>query len=311
MAIPTITGISPVSGSTKGGNVVQIQGTNFRLPPPPPAGGYLGGPAQVTVSVKFEGVECPWAEAASDSLILCRVPQWEGPDNPIPVALDVRVANLDDLGAEIPTENTTSPGAYTISRGTIATKCFLMRVCEEVILKFRRHLLENTHMTMSRDFDSDPVDLARKLAELPVVYLIGPNTPLNRFHSINQEPCQEHPTELNEYLRKAPPVTTDLDWSVRIFANNMHHLLGLQQAFLLLFRDVVEVVIDGGSYQMMMPFGQYPTITTVPNQSDIFSLRGAFVIKGVHIDEESGTIIERGYDIIANDGEPILDIQAL
>ena len=78
-----------------------------------------------------------------------------------------------------------------------------------------------------------------------------------------------------------------------------------------MFLDVTKLTIDGGDYDMMIPFNQHPTITTVPNQSDIYSVRAAIVIKGVHIDEELGTMIERGYDIYENDGEPILDIQAL
>lgn len=297
MAIPTITSISPTSGLTKGGNILQINGTNFRIAPLPPAVGYLGGDAQQTVSVLFEGVRAEWAEAASDTLILTRVPQWAGAYDALPLDLDVRVANLDDSGVEIPTENATLADAYTIDRTKLTTESVLQKVCREAVSVFRRHLLQNTHITMSRDFDETIATLERKVAEAPVVYLIGPNSPTNRLRSCNHLDPRDDPANPGMFVRNEVPITVDLNFEIRIYAVGSQHTISLQQALILMFRDVTSLIVGDQIPEFRMPFNRYPTITNVPNQSDLYSIRSGMSIKGVHLDEESGTIIERGWDV--------------
>jgi len=310
MAVPTISSISPNSGRTSGRNIVKIVGTNFRVAPAPPPTGYLGGEAQQTVSVKFEGVRSEWAEAASSTLALARVPAWAGAYTNIPLTLDVRLANLDNAGAEIVGENVTKVDAYTILRPSLVEESTIQKVCREVIAVFRRHLLENTHITMSRDFDDDPASLQRVLAEVPVVYLVGPATPPNRLRHLHQiEPVETVPTE---FIRNEAPVAVDLNFQIRAFAQGMDHMLSLQQELILLFRDAPYLNVAGQiPLEFRMPFSGYPTTITIPGLSDLYSIYAQMTIFGVQLDSASGTIIERGWEIFYNDGEPILDIQPI
>lgn len=310
MAVPTISTLDPAGGSTRGRNIVEIVGTNFRIAPAPPADGYVGGDAQQTVKVWFEGQAAEWSEAASDTLLLTRVPEWGGGYDALPQTLDVRVANLDDAGAEIAGENVTAADAYTIARPGLAVESRLQRACGEVILLFRRHLLENTHGTMSRDFDDDPADLERKIATLPVIYLIGPNTPLNRLSSFNIDGGIVDPSDPLRFVRYAIPTVVDLSWEVRIYAKSLRHLLSLNQAYLNFFRDITEFVFDGDGYDFRIPFNRYPTIVNVPNQSDLYSIRSAFYVGGLHIYDDDRTMIERGWRVEYNNGEPVVEVQS-
>lgn len=310
MGIPTITSISPTTGLTKGGNVVQIVGTNFRIPPPPPADGYLGGDAQRTVRVLFEGVAAD-AQAASDTLIIATVPEWAGAFNIMPLSLDVSVANLDDAGVEIPGEVVVSSDLYTISRPSIAKKSVLKSVTAVLVDIFRRHLLENSHVTMSRDFDEDPSTIERVMADLPVVYLVGPNTPVDRLRSVNQLSPEALPGDSTYYFRKEVPITTTLVFDIRIYSQGMQHTTALQTELMMLFRDVPYLPYGDERYWLMMPFNRYPAISNVPNQSDLYSVRAGCEIRGVHLDSYSDTIIDIGRQIIDNDGEPIVETQAI
>jgi hypothetical protein len=309
MPIPTITSITPNTGRTSGGNVVRIIGANFRLPPVPPATGYLGGAAQQTVAVKFEGVRAPWAEAASATLALARVPEWAGDYVAIPMPLDVRLANLADDGSEIPTEFVLKLDAYTISRPSLVEEGVLQKVIRVLISVFRRHLLENTSVVTSRDFDDDPTSLQRALAELPVVHLIGPSTQRNNLRQIHR--VEEAVYAGDEYQRSDAPMAVDVSFQLRAYTQGIQHMLALQQALVMLFRDVSYLSAAGQTLEFRMPFTGYPTSVTVPNMSDIYSIFAQILINGVQLDYESASIVERGWKITANDGMPILDTQKI
>jgi hypothetical protein len=311
MAVPTIATVDPTSGLTTGGNVVQITGTGFRLPPSPPATGPVGGVAQQTVSVMFEGTRAVWAEAASSTLLLTRVPRWDGAWDILPAALDVRVANLDDAGAEIAGENVTAGDAYTIGRPGLAAESFLQSVSGEVLKIFKRHLLENSFITTSRDFDNNPADLERAIAEAPVIYLMGPTTPVNRLFSANQVDAQEQVGDPLRYERQKPSVTTDVNFDIRVFAQGERHIIGLHQELMHLFDDVPYLTIGDYRYDFRMPFARFPVSVNVPNHSDLYSVRAGCSVIGVHIDRVSGTIVERGWTLEDNDGEPVVEIQSM
>jgi len=320
MAVPTVTSVEPNSGSTRGRNVVRIIGSNFRPPNPVPAIGYVGSAQQKTVSVKFEGVESEWAYYASDGLILARVPAWTGSYKvTFPYALDVRVANLDDSEVEIPGESATLADGYSINRPSLQEESYLQRVIRELINIYRIHVLENTHHTTSRDFSGDPSSTETLKASTPLVQLVGPRMPLNRFDSINYEEPEEDPLGgADGMMRRMKPVTCDLLFEIRAFALLDRHLTGLVQAILLMHRDVlfVKVLVDPNDpskgtkdYNLDLVWDGYPELETEPNISDLLSASMTCKIRGVHIDEESGTIVERGWRITQNDGDPVLESQ--
>jgi len=321
MAVPTVTGVNPASGSTRGKNVIRIEGTNFRLPDPPPLTGEVQSEQQKTVSVQFEGEESEWAYSASDSLILARVPTWNGPyDITFPAQLDVRVANLDNSGVEIPGENATLADAYSINRPSLQNESYLQRVVREVIRLFRRHVLENTHHTTSRDFSLSPATQETLRAEGPLVQLGGPSLVLNRFHTIERETVEEDPLGgVDGRMRRKPPVTVDMNFLTTVWANNIYHLEGLVQALLLFQRDIklVKVPRDPTNpaagtkdYEFRMSWDSYPDINSDPTTDDLMYAAATFFVRGVHIDEDIGTIVERGWIITQNNGDPVLQVQS-
>ncbi len=322
MTIPAITNINPSSGLTRGDNIVHITGSGFRVPPAPPATGYLGGEQPKTVSVKFEGQESAWAYSASDTLILARVPEYRGPHSGItfPLALDVRVANLDDEEVEIPGENFTLQDAYAVGQPGLAEESYLQRVIRAFVHLFRRHVHDKVFVTVSRDAARQPLDDERLQAEAPALYLKGPTAPINRFYGVNrEEEVEEGPT--GWYLKRFP-CTHDLEFTLTIIATSSAHLYGLLQSCILLFRDITEVrVLDDAEDDLVNPTGSYkdyeiempwpfaPDVDDSPNASDLFKATAGVVIRGVHIDYEAGTIIERGWKITENDGLPTTDMQ--
>lgn len=321
MAVPTITSVTPSSGSTRGQNVVRIAGTNFRLPPAPPPTGPVLSEQQKTVSVKFEGAESPWAYSASSSLILAKVPIWEGPyDITFPAGLDVRVANLDDAGVEIPGENATLADGYHIARPDLAAQSYLQRTVREVIRLYRRHVLQNTHHTTSRDFSLTPAQQKTLRASGPMVQLMGPRLPINRFYGLNREEPEQDPLGgVDAMMRRKPPVTCNVEFTVAAWANSPYHLQGLVQAILLFHRDIkfVKVAVDPSDpskgtkdYEFEMPWDGYPDVTSDPATDDLMYAAMTSVVRGVHLDEDLGTIVERGWIITQNGGDPTVQVQA-
>lgn len=319
MAVPTITTVTPAAGRSTGTNLIEIAGTNFRLPPPPPAVGYLGGAQPRTVRVQFAGVDSDWAYAANATLILARVPAWAGAyDLAWPFAVDVRVANLDDAGVEIPGEATVKVDGYDYQQPALAAEPYLQRVLRELVRLFRRHLLPNVWLTVDVDYTDSPADQDRLRALAPVLHLVGPLGPLNRFDSVNRDEPVDDPLAPLRWLERREPVTADLTFEVRCYAATSRQLFALGQAFILFQRDVVELrvpddpAIPTGSakvYEVNCPFDGLPDYNTEPVNAGLFGWVGRFMIRGVQIDTEAGTIIGRGWRITANDGEPTVQTE--
>lgn len=320
MAIPTVTSVQPGAGTTRGRSVIRIIGTNFRLPDPVASSGYVGTDQQKTVSVKFEGVPSDRAYAASAGLILARVPEWRGAyDITYPVGLDVRVANLNNAGVEITGENATLVNGYLIDRPSLQAESYLQRVVREFIMLYRRHVLQNSHGTTSRDFSGNPASQETLSATTPIIQLVGPRLYLNRFDSLVVESPEVDPLSgSNGMMRRQVPVTCDLWFEVRPFALSSRQILGLVQSVLMMHRDVRYLSVQNDPtnpangmkrYDLDMPWEAYPEIENEPNISNLMTASMMSVVRGVHIDEEFGNIVERGWKIFQNDGEPVVDLE--
>lgn len=321
MAVPSITSVDPSSGLTKGRQLVEIHGSGFRIPPAPPPTGYLGGSAQKTVSVQFGGEESPWAHALSPTRVQARAPEYRGPyDASFPLSLDVRVANLDDSGAEIAGEEDTLSGAYTIARPSLQTEGVLQRVIGEFIRLMRRHVLANTHLSTHPDFDDDPSDALDEVAkaELPRLELGGPDLSENRFYSYNRRPEVDDPDNPPDgYLRRRRAITVDARFDLTGFARSQRVLLGLAQATSLFFRDVRWVQIERdpsdpslgiANYELAMPFDGQPEIESGPELDSLRSFGAVAIIRGVDVDETDSIVVERGIRLPA---DPSIDSQEL
>lgn len=313
MAVPTITEVTPAEGLTSGNNIVVISGTNFKLPPSPTPTGFVGGDYPRSVAVSFDGQTSTWAHAITEEVIYCRVPEWKGDwDQSFPVSIDVRVANTDSDGVEIDGENATLADGYTIERPGFASASMLQRVLSEFINIFKRHLMANVTMMIGAEYDDDTTDLERLRADAPCVYLIGPAMTPNRLASLTFLNTEEDPLSSDAYRRFAEPIVVDMTFEVQIWAKSARHIMAMSQAFLTMFRDVTNISIkrdpsdedsDDMTYDIKIPFVGYPEILQRPGFDNLYEMKSSCEIKGVHLDLESGTIIERGWRITDNDGE--------
>lgn len=305
MAIPTISTVSPALGLTRGRNVIQITGTNFRLPDPVPPSGFLGGHEPVTVKVTFDGLRAPWAGVATSGLLLCTAPTWVDPAIALPHACAVRVANVDNAGAEIPGESATKAAGYTYQRPPLDGSGHLTRVVEALINLFKVHVLANTVVVSARDYDDNPATLARAQAEAPVVYLIGPRMPIDRFRSTNREECAEDPGDPRAWGRAPVPVTVDLGFDVNAWIAGTRPALALAAAIAELFRDVVTLDVRENPanpasplhrHPLTMPWDRFPEVGTAPHPDDLRLISCGVSIKGVQLAGDFDTLCEYGWD---------------
>lgn len=182
---------------------------------------------------------------------------------------------------------------------------------------FKRHVTENSFVTASRDAASADYDGNRLQAETPCVYLIGPNTSVNRFYSVNREEFEVDPGNVNEWMLKRYPVTMDFEFEVVVYATSQRHMLALCQACVLLFRDITDVRVPDfegqdepyKDYETEMMWQFHPNTDATPNRSDLFKSSAGAIIRGVHVDDADGTIVRRGYRITGNDGYPVIELQ--
>lgn len=307
MTVPTITGINPAQGLSIGGNVVVIQGTGFRLPSEPPSG-YLGGAEQQTVSVKFQGVEADWSAAASATEIYCNVPAFAGTPSALPLEADVRVANLDDDGLEITGENVTLSEGYLYSRVDLPEETYLQAIVRELVLLLRRHVTPAVNPTASRDYDENPATVERLIATLPTIDLAGPRIVRSEgVRQIAKHEAEENALDSDMFERRRRPIIVDLEFEVNGWCDSVRQAYSLSDAFLKAMRGFPYLGVNGHQYDLEIPWGQEPALTALPNYSDVKGFASQIVVRGVMLDAVGDTVVERGWRITDNDGEPELD----
>lgn len=307
MAIPTIATITPNTGLTRGGNVVELTGTNFRVPPAPPATGYLGGVAPQTVRVAFAGVASTWAHAITTSKAVARVPTWAGAlSTAMPLLVDVRLANLNDLGTEIATENVTKTSAYTYGLPALSPERRLQAATGALVATLRRHILPNVHVLTARDYDSTTGTVPRAPATIPAIHVSGPSCRLNRFDSVDYATAEATSVGGYTWQRFTRPVTMDLTYQVEGWAANPWHLHALAGQFVLLFRqhpwlaittDPTNPSAPTERHQIEVEWENHPSFgAMVPGSDDLIGWRAGVMVRAVHLSDEPGMIIEQGWN---------------
>jgi len=322
MAVPTITGVTPNTGLTRGGEWVTITGTNFRAVPAPAATGYVGGPEQFTVAVAFDGVAAPYAAQVDATTIKARVPAYTGTyqtkvggggsgeqvvEDALPVTVDVRVANLDDTGAEIVGENATLAGGYTYTRASLTQQTMMERVIAAAIETLRRHVTRNVWWTKYRDYDDTPDDLLDQLQRTgsPLLRMSGPLLTEDLDHGLVEAPYEEDPSDSTKWLRRVRQRTASLGFTVEAFSTAAHpgELLNLAQAFVACVDGLpwLEVERDDahpgtGAYRLewFVPPDGFPAFDMDPNLPGTQSWRADIEISGVDLGDEELAVVARG-----------------
>jgi len=314
MAIPSITSITPSSGPTGGGVLLQIAGTGFQLPPSPaPAG--LTAPPVPTVRVLLGGRAARDVRIVGPGLLTCLAPAGDAG------AADVVVQNIDAAGVAIAGEQAAAAGAFMYLRPALTTEADLTRLVRRLLQELKRQVIDNVVLTVQTDFDADAgaeLHLAQ-IAALPALVLLGPELSENRFYSLNQRP--EVPTEPDRFAQRRAPYTVDLGFTLIGVSDHTTELLNLMAASQLFFhrnklleldRDPANADAGAVRYEMdFTPDGDLK-VTSQPNESNVRSFSGRFVVRGFDLEDLAGVadegVVARGAvtrDIVLEPPQPL------
>jgi len=297
MAVPTINSIIPATGPTGGGTLVDVRGTGFRVPPlPPPVGPVL--PLPPTVAVLVGGTRArDVCVLTADRLTMLTPLGALGP-------VDIAVFNLDDRGIPIAGEEVVSPGAYRYALPRLTVESDLTRLVRTLLRELKRQVHPNVSLTTQTDFDAETGDglHVTELASLPGLVLVGPELRENRFYS--QNAASEVPDTDGTVLRRRAPYTVDLGFTLIGVADHTTELLNLMAATELFFhrnpyleidRDPVDPTAGRVRYEMeVTPDGDL-RVTSQPNESNVRSFSGSFVIRGFDLEDGAGVVNDAAF----------------
>lgn len=275
MAIPVISGISPAKGPTAGGDLARISGSGFAAQVEVLFGDF---PAEV-ISVR---------EEAGVSLADVRTPPHTE------ASVDITLRNLDGAGVPVPGEEVVLPGAYRFLRPRIVHESDLTRLVRGLLRDLKQQLIANASMTVSVDYDDTTIDGLNVVAisRLPSVVLSGPKVAENRFFSTN-EPHQDVVAGSSgpELLRRRPPFTVDLSFTITAASDRTVELLNLMAAVATFLnrnrwfdlpRDIEDESAGPVRWEMD-PEGDFQTQLDGPD--DVRAFTCGFVVRGFDIDE--------------------------
>jgi IPT/TIG domain len=290
----TITRIHPRIGPTGGGTLVELAGEGFQLPAPAPVVG-AASPVGASVRVLVGGRGARDVHVLAPDRLTCRVPPGDAGD------ADVVIQNLDDTGRPVPDEEAVAPEAFTYVRPSLATEADLTRLVRTLLQELKRQVLANVVLTVQTDFEADTgaeLHLAQ-IAQLPALVLLGPELAENRFYSLNQRP--EVPTGPGQFAQRRTPYTVDLGFTVIGVTDHTTELLNLMAATQLFFhrnktleldRDPANVAAGSVGYEMdLTPDGDLK-VTSQPNESNVRSFSGRFVVRGFDLEDLAGVADE-------------------
>lgn len=295
MAVPTLTGISPATGPTGGGDVVRLTGSGFM---PQVAVLFGDAPAEVLSARDEAGV----------SLADVRTPAHAD------AVVDVTLRNLDPADVPVPGEEATLAGAYRFLRPRIVAESDLTRLVRTLLRELKRQVLANVSMTVSVDYDDTTVDGMNVIAisKLPSLVLSGPRVGENRFFSTNEPHEDVVPGASGpELMRRRPPYTVDLSFTLTAASDRTVELLNLMAAvatflnrnrWVELSRDPDDPTAAAARWEMD-PEGDFQTRLDGPDDVRVFSC--GFVIRGFDIDE--GQPLDVGRAVV----ETELDTEAI
>ena len=300
MAVPSITSVTPSSGPTGGGLLVEVLGAGFQLSTQAESLGPTTH-SRPTVRVLLSGRPARDVRVLAGGRLTCLIPAGDAAN------VDVLVENVDATGAAILGEKAIAKNAFTYVRHALTTEADLTRLVRILLQEIKRQVLENVVLTVQTDFDADAgaeLHLAQ-LAELPALVLIGPELTENRFFSLNQLP--EVTARSGRFAQRRVPYTVDLGFTLIGVSDHTTELLNLMAATQLFFhrnkvleldRDAANAGAGSVRYEMdLTPDGDLK-VTSQPNESNIRSFSGRFVVRGFDLEDLAGVpdegVVARG-----------------
>lgn len=305
MSVPTITTIAPETGPTGGWSLIEIAGTNFRLPTSPPPAGPVP-PRPQSVQVLFGTTAAMRVDVLSTTRLRALTPIHDVG------IVSVTVRNIYDSGLPIPSETVTKANAFTFQRPVLTVESDLARLVRGLIQELRRQIILGIGPLVHTDFDSTPSDglNVTECAKLPTIVVTGPDVAENRFFSINEP--QEYLTGDAVFSRARVPQTVDLTFQFVAASDSAVELLNLEHATLQFFqrtkwvymlRNAVDPTLGAVRYELTMtsPF----KAASLPNESNLRQFNGEFVVRGFDVEGISGVLDDAYFDRgcqVADDG---------
>lgn len=295
MAAPTITSVSPSTVWTAG-QLVVIRGTNFRLPPDPPASnGPLPDPLP-TVAVSVDGVPATRVEVLGDTVISCFAPEHEPTIAPNPTSVTVTVSNLDNAGVPIAGETVSLPQAIAYSRPNLTAVEDGGRVERAFLEMLKRQVLDNVvKLGVSPDFGDAPFAVT-ELADPPGLVVTGPRCREDLPHwSTNSSITTDSVVGAGLVDQKSSPVTLQLEYTIAGYTKGGRQNTSLmmlvrkvvgRKGYLEVARDPNDVTKGTNRYQIIIPLEGEFRDTSTPNDAGRHSFDGiTVVIHGVPIED--------------------------
>jgi hypothetical protein len=278
---------------------VEINGAGLQLPTPEVAGA-TSRPAP-TVGVVVGRRSARDVRVFAADRLTCIVPAGDAG------VADVVVYNLDANGEPIPDEEVIAPDGFFYHRPSLTAEADLTRLVRALLQQLKREVLDNVVLTVHTDFDVDSgaeLHLAQ-IAHLPALVLVGPELTEDRFFSLNQLP--EVATGPGEFAQRRAPYTVDLSFSVIGVSNHTTELLNLMVATQLFFhrnryleleRDPSNPGAGSVRYELDTTRDGAPRVTSQPNDSNVRSFSGRFVVRGFDLEDLAGVsdeaVVARG-----------------
>lgn len=296
MAVPTISSIAPTSGHSGGQTLIEIVGTNFALPPDPPATGPTTAPGP-SLSVTIGGRACTQIAVVSPTLAYALTPRGE-PGS----AKDLVLKNLDTTGAPIAGEEVTLPAAFSFVRPDLTQEGHLATTIRTLIQELTRQIVPNVYFTTHTDFDSETGDALNYayVAAMPALILGNVDIIENR----DQHTDEENGTVdvgTDRFVERRPPTPVDvrgtivgvvgganLDNPVSMF-NLLQAVRGFfkKNPWLFVPRDKDDPTFGEVRYELDWTFGG-PVSVTHAGDSNVESFGGQFFLRNVLLEHVPG-----------------------
>jgi hypothetical protein len=317
MAIPTITSITPNSGLTRGKNLVNIVGTGFVVAGFPDFGSGITKPL-TTIKVKVGGRLSTYAYAVTETTAIAKIPEWRGDYKDLDenLALDFWLANLDENGDEIPGENVTVAGGYSVHRKALVGSTVVENVLREFMKYLRRHIHPNVWLTTERLYsDADDVPDRIRTATSPLIHINGV---VEDYNALAQPVgVQEFDVVGDDTVFNVlePPTTVDLVMSnIMVYSNEKHisQILGLSHAFQSTLRNNPFLFVDApawdlteGEYEYAMRLDDQPEFDVEPTGDGLKSFKVGITIESVDVMDGIEQRTDEGHTVEAADSPEI------
>ena len=301
MAVPTISTVTPATGPTGGWTLVEIIGTNFRLPPDPPVSGPVP-PRPITVAVWFGGVRAQKVLIFSATTLAALTAARDAG------VVDVQVVNLNDDGTPITGEQVTKLAAFTYARPKLTEEDNLTRLERAFIQELKRQVIENTCPLTHTEYDDTPGDGLNIAApaELPALLIGGPELVENRLYGSNEGMSRDRAGgAAGLYDRMRPARTVDLQFTLVGVSDSNVELLNLLAAveqcfartkYLTMLRNPAIPLNGSVRYEMDIPFTGQPRINSTSNDQNIRTFSLTVLVRGFDLEGMAGVTDDLVFD---------------